>query len=352
MPPKKRVLFTIPNFHTAGSQYVLRAIYDRLNKDYWDPWVLVEKFPEYFPENIPESRRLILKKDRPVTYIGNLRKLVTKHQIHLVHSWDYRSTSVEAIACRLAGIPYLYTKKNNSWSKRWFVKSVLSKHIAYDNPEMKKRFFSHLFLKHKSSFVPHGIDSALFQSKLWGPPAPIFVIGCIGMINSNKNQMFILEALKHLPEHFHLQLYGKEEVIYGNQLRDFIKKEGLVDRVSLQGYIPNKELVTIIHGFDVLVQASLNEGLPLSILEAMSCGVPVLSSDSGGGARYLLASGGGMIFNLEHLDELIQQLGQLEADFELRKRMGLAGRKAVEAHFDLSFEVKAYEELYRRLAGS
>ena len=101
--------------------------------------------------------------------------------------------------------------------------------------------------------------------------------------------------------------------------------------------------------FDVLVLASKNEGLPLCIIEAMACGVPVLSSDAGGGAKFLLKDGGGYLFDLENPVALIAQLKKLKENPEVQKKLAEEGRKAVISQFTIKQEVNAYEQLYTKM---
>jgi len=150
MIKKVNILYTIPNFKTAGSQFVLLELYKRMDRTYFNPYVLVEKFPAIFPAEIPKEERLHIPEDAgKQKYINALATLLRAKDISIVHSWDYKSNSIEALACIKARVRYVYTKKNNAWSKRWLTKSILSSHIAYNNPEMKDRFFSHFLLKKK-----------------------------------------------------------------------------------------------------------------------------------------------------------------------------------------------------------
>jgi glycosyltransferase involved in cell wall biosynthesis len=348
--PKKRILYTLPNFKTAGSKYVLLAIYHRLDRQMFEPLIVVERFPENFPDEIPEENRLFLSREMSTSsYIRKFKKLLQKKQIDLVHSWDYRSASLEAIASKLAGVPYIYTKKNNAWSKRWFAKSLLSKHIAYNNPEMRERFFDHPLLRSKVSFIPHGIDTQLFGPIPHQRDLHKFVIGCLGVLGPNKNQLFLLKALNHLPESFKVKFYGNADSEYEKIIREYVTAQGLEERVSFEGFVENREVPEILSHLDVLVLASHQEGLPLCILEAMSCGIPVLSSDSGGGARYLLSNGGGTIFSLSDVQNLVSPLQELAMNKELRERYAKEGRENAMNEFSLEKEVAAYESLYGRI---
>lgn len=346
--PKIKILFTIPNFKTAGSQYVLLAIFNRLDREVFDPYVCVEKFPELIPAEIPLHRRMEFSFGKNKTKgVTDFRKLLKTHRIDIVHSWDYKSNFWEPLSCRMAGVKYLYTKKNNAWSKRWWLKSVLAHHIAYDNPQMKERFFDSLIFRKKTTFVPHGVNSEVFR------PFPkdgsqTFNIGCIGNMGSNKNQLFIIKALKKLPANVVLHLYGHEDEVYKAHIMDYIQSHGLNDRVRFHGFIENIEIPRALKNIDVFVLASVQEGLPVSLLEAMACGIPVLSSDSGGGARFLLA--GEYIYSLDSQAEFVAKfLDIYHWSPEQRENMGKQLRDQVLANHTVEMEVAKYENLYKKI---
>lgn len=349
METKINILYTIPNFKTAGSQFVLQALYKHIDRLLFQPYVLVEKYPELIPDTIKNEDRLYIKeKVSNTSYIFKLARLLKDRKINILHSWDYKSNSLEALACKKAGVSYLYTKKNNAWSKRWFLKSVLSKHIAYDNPEMKKSFFNHWLLASKATFIPHGVDLTIFKPLPKMVEKNKFTIGCIGVLGSNKNQLFLLKALTKLPKHFQVFLYGKAYENYKNELVAFITSHNLGNRVFFKGVIANNEIPEAMSLFDAVVLPSINEGLPLTIIEAMACGVPVLSSNSGGGARYLLEDvASNCIFSLEKPSKLLKQLMQLEnTESVLYKKLSAYGIERVQLDFSIEKEVAAYKMLY------
>lgn len=351
MYKKIRVLFTIPNFKTAGSQYVLLSIINKLDKDLFEIFVGVETRLELIPDSIPVKNRVqILLTGNTLKDAYRFSKTLRKKKIQLVHSWDYKSQFVEAIACRLAWVPYIYTKKNDAWSKRWFLKSLLSRGIAYNNPDMEQRFFNHFLLRHKVRFIPHGIDTNHFK-----PTAnkkenrEVFNLCCIGNMGENKNQLFLVNALKSLPQNVHLNLYGHGDKTYLRGLKTLIHQEQLEERVHIHNFIKNLEVPGILQKQHVFVLASKKEGLPVCVIEALACGVPVLCSDSGGGSRYIFKDGlGGAIFDLNNMQQFIAQINLFYTDTNyllLKRREAIALSK----QFDLNKEVKSYETLYQQL---
>lgn len=343
---RTRIVYTIPNFKTAGSQHVVLSLYRRVDRFLFDPYICVEKYPEKIPEDVPMDRRLVFEwGGNAFEDVRNFSYLLSTHKIDIVHSWDYKSNYLEPLASKIAGVSYLYTKKNSSWSKRWILKSFLSDHIAYDNPEMKESFFSSRIYKKKITFVPHGVDTNVFKP-LEKIPTEFFNLVCIGNIENNKNQLFIIKALKDLPDNFILHLYGKEDSDYKKLLEQYILSTNLGKRIQFHGYIDNSRLPEIFRKIDVFVLASKKEGMPVSIMESLACGIPILCSDSGGGAKFVLSGGGGYIFDLANVRMMINHLERLAQNPEESILLSLEGRKNIENNLSVQKEISSYEKLY------
>jgi glycosyltransferase involved in cell wall biosynthesis len=75
-------------------------------------------------------------------------------------------------------------------------------------------------------------------------------------------------------------LVGKEDEKYNQPIRNLIAKYEIEDKVVFTGYVDDSELSYIYSGASVYMQLSFYEGFGLPILEAMACGVPVVSSNS------------------------------------------------------------------------
>ena len=347
MVKRIKILFTIPNFKTAGSQYVLLSLLRGIDKKKFEPFIAVERFPELIPEDIPIKNRLLLSRSgKSWRDIRNIAFLLKENDIDLVHSWDHKSEALEAFASRIARVKYIFTKKNNAWSKRWMLKSLVANHIAYDNPEMKSRFFSNTLLRHKVSFIPHGVDTGLFKPYKKKSHSS-FNLCCVGNIVPNKNQLFLVKCLLSLSEKFQLHLYGRAEKSYLKKIEKYIESNHLENRVFYHGFVENKELPKVFRKNDVFVLASVNEGLPVSILEALACGLPVVASNSGGGTAYILENErGGYIFERDQKEEFIQKVRRLEENRSTYEQKKKEAVDLVEEKFDLQREIKTYENLY------
>lgn len=98
---------------------------------------------------------------------------------------------------------------------------------------------------------------------------------CIGRMIPLKNHIFLIELLKNLPD-VELILVGAED--QNHSIRKLVSEYGIADRVKFTGLISREKVFEILSQCDIYVSASHIEGLPVSVLEAMSAGtVPVLS---------------------------------------------------------------------------
>ena len=82
MDKRIRILYTIPNFKTAGSQYVLLSLYRNIDTTVFDPYACIEKFPEMIPKDILEEKRLHFEwTGNKIQDILNFRRLLKKNKI-------------------------------------------------------------------------------------------------------------------------------------------------------------------------------------------------------------------------------------------------------------------------------
>ena len=126
---------------------------------------------------------------------------------------------------------------------------------------------------------------------------------------------------------------------------------GLRDRVRLHGLVPSSEVRDSLRQADVFLHASLSEGIPTAALEAMACGLPVVTTDCGGVREAVRDGVDGFVVPLRDASALAEALRMLAARPELRRRMGASGRARVSTAFTLAAQLEAYVALYERALG-
>jgi glycosyltransferase involved in cell wall biosynthesis len=167
----------------------------------------------------------------------------------------------------------------------------------------------------------------------------------VGRLKAPKDFLTLVRALGKLPRD------SFEAVIVGEgpdrpQLEDEIESLGLAGAVRLAG--ERGDVQEVLAGADVFVLTSRSEGMPVSVLEAMAAGLPVVASRVGGVPEQVADGETGLLVEPGDASGLAAALERLLRDGALRRRLGTAGRARAEASFDLGPFRHAHLELYSR----
>jgi glycosyltransferase involved in cell wall biosynthesis len=123
----------------------------------------------------------------------------------------------------------------------------------------------------------------------------------------------------------------------------------LQDCVRLHGQLDPQLVLTHLQLADAFLLSSLSEGLSNAVLEAMACGIPVVTTDCGGMREAVTDGVEGFVVPLRNAEALAKALQVLAGDRSLRERMGLAGRARIVREFGLTHHVKQWLELLHSL---
>jgi glycosyltransferase involved in cell wall biosynthesis len=141
---------------------------------------------------------------------------------------------------------------------------------------------------------------------------------------------------------------GGADDLKRHELQSHVRSLGVADAVSLLG--AREDVAECLCAADVYLSTSRWEGLPLSVLEAMSLGLPVVASKVAGNDAAVTPQTGFLID--EHdVDGFVRAVRRLVLDPDLCARLGAAARQRVAAEFSIERMVTAHERLYSELAG-
>ena len=211
--------------------------------------------------------------------------------------------------------------------------------------------------KYKIAMVPNGVDTLRYvplpdRSQHDQPFAtgPVW-IGTVGRIDRIKDHMGLLDAFQRLlarfpaPEHdLRLAIVGAGPLLPA--LRDRVLAAGLSDRVWLPG--ARTDIDSILRGWSIFVLPSLSEATPVTILEAMASGLPVVATQVGGVPELVQESQTGLLTAPAQPQALADALAVYVSDPGMGKRHGMAGRAFVEARYSIDAMVRGYDDLYSR----
>ena len=137
---------------------------------------------------------------------------------------------------------------------------------------------------------------------------------------------------------------GQEEAM----LRQLASDLKLTDSIHFLGHIEG--VLPYLRASDVFVLPSLFEGVSLSLLEAMACGMPVVTTNIGGTREVIRDNLDGLLVEPDDVPGLAARLNHVLADPVLRQRVGEQARKRVEELYGLAHSADCYADLYERLA--
>jgi glycosyltransferase involved in cell wall biosynthesis len=196
----------------------------------------------------------------------------------------------------------------------------------------------------KIEIIPNGINTNQFiklESYKVIKSEDQFKILCVTRITPRKNIRYLIEAFSQLYKkyaHLNLQIIGEGDE--KANLEKLVKNLGIEKQVKFIGLVPHEKLPAYYQSAGAYVLPSQNEGMSNSMLEALSSGLPLLATDTGGTQELIEDGVNGFILQMKSAEDIAEKLEILIKDEELRKKMGRASREKAER---MSWEKVAQE---------
>ena len=355
---KLKILYTIPNFNTAGSGKVLYDLAKGLDKTKFEVHIAcshskgaffleIEKLglSVHIIETTCQVRPLvtILKRIRPY------RQFIKQNKFDIVHSWHWSSDWTEVLGVKLGGAKFVYTKKAMTWGNiHWKIRSFLSDFIVTINDEMSD-YFSY---KSQQKLIPIGLDVEYYNSKFFQKEKNStnkFKIITVANLVPVKNIEILINALHELKnQSIYLEILGDNKTEYGLKLEELVKKKNLVKQITFLG--KQLDIRPYLANADLCVMPSKKEGLGVALIEAMAMGKPVLGSNASG-INFILKDFPNMMFDSSNSTQLAQKINEIIGKSkEERNEIGQLLRKYCEENFSLQKFIAEHEELYCKIA--
>ncbi len=199
----------------------------------------------------------------------------------------------------------------------------------------------------KSTIIYNGVDTEWFKidrkaGKRFGikhnlDPDKI-ILGYLSRFVPHKNHMFLLKFMKYFGKDFQLLLVGKGD--YRKKCEDLVRKNR-IKNVKFLGFLPENEIPAFYNALDVYIHPSLWEGYGLPIIEAMSCGKPVVVWKNRIGSELVKKETGILVNDMESLGKKIRNLYQNVNSKNIRN--------AIETEFIIKLMAKRYLDVYKKL---
>jgi glycosyltransferase involved in cell wall biosynthesis len=250
-------------------------------------------------------------------------------RVYTAHGWAFRT-----VAGRSARL-YL-------WADR-LVRPLATMTICISESDLRAGLAAGVCRADRTTVIPNSVDPG-DPPAARGSSVPVKIV-TVGRLAWPKDYETLIRAFATLGPGAVLSVVGD------GPLRPEIEREldvkGLTDRVTLVGEVD--DVRARLADADIFVLASRSEGMPMSILEAMAAGLPVVASSVGGVPEVVVDGQSGFLVAPSHPDELADRLRRLTEDERLRRAFGAAGRARVEERFALAASQRAHLQLYDSL---
>lgn len=129
-----------------------------------------------------------------------------------------------------------------------------------------------------------------------------------------------------------------------------IQDLGLEKYVTLYGQLAEEAVRDRLQQADVFLLSSLSEGISNAVLEAMACGIPVVTTDCGGMREAVRDGVEGFVVPVRDAEAMARSMEKLHNNPDLAKRMGEAGRNRVLQEFDIRRQIREFMELFHSIS--
>lgn len=374
------VVHVITTLTTGGAEWTLARLLDAWDRDEFSATVVslagdgpvgdhiatsgTEVVSLRMPRGIPDPRGLV-----------RLVRLLRRQQPDVVQGWMYHANLVGGIAARLAGVKAIAwgihhsdldpatTKRRTRWTARAGARLAnrLPHTVVCCSARARHVHAEIGYPPDKMIVVPNGFDLETFRPdpsaraevrRELSVPDGAPLVGLTARFSPEKDHANFFAAAavvsRRRPE-ARFVLCGPDVGAENPVLRELAERAGVARHTHLLGV--RTDVPRITAALDVAVSASRSEAFPLSVGEAMACGVPAVVTDAGDSAT--IVGDTGEIVAVRDPDDLSEAiLRMLSLGDRERTDLGLAARRRIEEHFSIATMVDRYEALYRGLTGN
>ncbi len=299
-----------------------------------------------------------------------LRKIVEKEQFDLI----YCHTPVGAMLARLAGISARKKGTKVIYMAHGFHfyngAPLLNWMIYYPAEKFLSRFTDGLitinqedyrraqkFHAGKTILIPGvGIDLDKFQKKeptrqeirnKLGIPEIKIILMSVGELTKRKNHMAVIEALACLEEYDILYVVCGDGPMKA-RLRARAEELGVRERVKLLGF--RKDIAELHKMADIFVFPSLQEGLPVALMEAMASGLPIVASRIRGNEDLIQNNRGGYLVKAQDFEQLAEAISKMIKNPEQRDKMEKRNLEIIK-HYGQDAVLQKMKEFFNEIVG-
>lgn len=312
---------------------------------------------------------LLSKKGTDLFLPLRLARLFRKLNVKIVHAHNSTAFKHAAIAAKIVGVPVIIQTRHGDELARksgWRIilqnklTRLADKIVCICEGFRQKLIHNKSVDKDKLVVIHNGINVSFIEKNkigrnqkriMLGLNADDCVIVNVANIRVEKGQEILIRAFKQVadkePKAKLLIVGSATDAQLTRALKDLTQGLGLAESVIFLG--KREDVSEILSASDIFVLSSLTEGLPISVLEAMAAGIPVVATDVGGIREIIEDGKNGILVPSNSEDKLSAAIVSLLNDKNKAQGLSREGRETVANFFSLEKMIQGYENLYLSL---
>ncbi len=371
-----RILYLISGLRVGGAEKMLLNLIKRLPRKKYEITLCSLSDANHFGKTFEDEgiviKILYMKSLLDITKLLGLHSLLLKGKFHILHSVMYHADVIGRIIGKLYKIPVIISSERNTGNRKTKLHSIVYKITAPFSDmilcvsDSARRF---LLEEEKVQGIPmkvirNGVEKPDFPKgtkilvrKKFGLPinGQMLVTAC--RIDAQKGLTTLIKSLKIVfslfPNAFWVLVGDIEDESHRRQMkykREIISRVetlGIENSVHMVGH--RKDVYEIFAASDIFVMSSLFEGIPNSVLEAMTLGVPCVATRVGGVPEIIKSGQTGLLVPAKDSKELAEATCSLLSDPEKARKLGNQGKQFVRSQMDWDVMAENVQSVYMTL---
>jgi len=292
-----------------------------------------------------------------------LKKQLDLWQPYILHTHAWGTLCEGFLAAKMARVPVIVHSEHGTIQQQKrnipvqrFVWGLCTQILSVSKTHRGKIATTVGFSPEKIKVIPNGVDTRRFSPGrdrdknkiLLGFKPQNKIIGTVGRLVPVKNQQMLIQAFATFVDRCpdaKLILVGDGPL--RNELTQLASSLGITHHVHFLGR--RSDVPVVLQAMDLFVLPSISEGMSNTILEAMSCGLPVVATNVGGNPEIIRDNATGRLVQSGNVEELATVLTFLFDHPDQLQEMGRSSRKHIEDNYSIQTMINNYERLYQEL---
>ncbi len=374
---KIKVAVIITKLELGGAQKVAISVCEKIDKTKFEPF-LICGCGGILDEETKNKIRVIFVKDlvREINPVKDLKSLFSIYKIlkqekpGIVHTHSSKAGIIGRFAARMCGIKniihtihgFSFNDTQSFFKKNLFIflekiGAKISKYLIPVSVEnTTKGLKNNIGKKEQYHYIRLGIDIENFKNFKDKPSLKEelnidekdFLVTTIGPFKPQKNLPDFIKIAKDISEnHKNFKFVIVGDGTLRKSFEQLIKEYNISDKIFLLGW--RRDISNILNSSDFFVMTSLWEGLPISTIEAMCCGLSPVVNDVDGQREIIKNDFNGFLVKPYDIKTTEEKILLLAHNKQLKNTLSINAKNSIDNTFSIDYMIKKHEELYSSL---